>query len=110
MEFLKKHKMIVIAIIVIAIGLGAYFMFFKKKDGEAGETAKTLGGGSATPTPATSSRVTSSNPKIQAVIDEIYASLEWMNHVKDKAKKEGISVEERILKDAQWTVEQRSKK
>jgi flagellar basal body-associated protein FliL len=36
MEFLKKHKMIVIAIIVIAIGLGAYFMFFKKKDG--GET------------------------------------------------------------------------
>jgi flagellar basal body-associated protein FliL len=38
MEILNKNKkMIIIAFVVIAIGLGAYFFFFKEK---GGETAK----------------------------------------------------------------------
>ena len=48
--------------------------------------------------------------KVEQIINEIRSNTEWLNSIKEKAEKRGVTLETQLRNDAIWMLEQRSDK
>ena len=97
MEFLKANwKKIAIAVAVLVVAYIVYVKFVAKDEDEADNTK--LGG----TTPLQPAKATSTDAKVQASIDKIYATPDWYKLAQDNAVKKGITEAESVLAEAMW--------
>ena len=81
-NLLKNKKALIIIGLVLVVGAGAFFFLFTGKASHP-------------------------DPKVQEVIDLIYRTQEWLAHMKRTAAQDGKTVEQQIIDNAIYTVQNR---